>query len=274
MNNKSISLGSIIGLIVAVIFFWVFAINIWFSNTILDRENFVNTTTQVLTTEASRNAIAEEVVTIVQKNAPIIGTITSPIITKIVVGVLDTNLFLTIYTKLSEEIYFQLTTPNPSALEIELGEVASFIGPLILDQNPEFLNNFPNKITIIGKNEIPSLYKFSNYLSILGPILFISGLAIVGLIWRRSIDKRNYFISLGLITATSGFLVFALIPVVGNLITSGLSSPNSIFIITSLYSTFTKTLVDFSVAVLVIGLFSAFAAKFVRRSVFRLPVKK
>ena len=62
MNKSGFNLPSIVGLTLGILFFWIFAFNIWFSNNILDRENFVNTTTQVLTTEASRNAIANEVV--------------------------------------------------------------------------------------------------------------------------------------------------------------------------------------------------------------------
>jgi len=249
-------------------------IPIWFSNNILNREVFVSTTTQVLTSETSRNAISNEVVTLTQDSFPIIGTAAAPIIEKVVVGVLDTELFTNIFTKLSEEIYFQLTSPTPRPLEIKIGEILSFIQPFIEDQNPELFENIPTKITLIGPNEIPSLNSFATSLAILGPLSLIGGLVIVGGLWMRITEKRHYFISIGLVIAASGFLVASLIPVVGNILTAKLSSPNGVIIMTELYKTFTATLVDVSLAVMILGLVVAFFAKFIKRDIFKLPQKK
>lgn len=273
MKNTGFSIGSIIGLSLAVILFWIFAFNIWFSNTILNQENFVNTTTQVITTEESRNAIASEVVEITQENFPIIGSVTAPLIQKVVVGILDTELFTTIFEKLSEEIYFQLTNPNPKPLEINIGGAISLIEPFLDDQDTELFANIPNKITLIGENEIPNISQFANTLAIIGPISLIAGLILIGLIWRMITNKRNYFIAVGLISAASGFLVFSLIPVIGNYIASGVTSANGLYIINELYAAFTQKLVDLSLAVLVIGLFTALIAKYVKRSALRLPQK-
>lgn len=273
MKNTGFSIGSIIGLSLAVILFWIFAFNIWFSNTILNQENFVNTTTQVITTEESRNAIASEVVEITQENFPIIGSVTAPLIQKVVVGILDTELFTTIFEKLSEEIYFQLTNPNPKPLEINIGGAISLIEPFLDDQDTELFANIPDKITLIGENEIPNISQFANTLAIIGPISLIAGLILIGLIWRMITNKRNYFIAVGLISAASGFLVFSLIPVIGNYIASGVTSANGLYIINELYAAFTQKLVDLSLAVLVIGLFTALIAKYVKRSALRLPQK-
>lgn len=271
MNKSDFSIGKILGISFAVLFFWIFVFNIWFSNTIFNRDNFVNTTTQVLTSESSRNAISAEVVELTQESFPIIGTAAAPLIEKVVGGVLATDLFTNIFTKLSEEIYYQLTTESPKPLELAIGQVLNLIKPFLDDQNSELFDQIPSKVTIIGANEIPSLYNFSQVLAILGPLSLIAGLAIVGLLWMRILDKRHYFIIIGLAVATSGFLVFSLIPILGNFITSGISSANGIFIINELYNAFTKNLVDFSLLVLILGLLTAFVAKFVKRDLFKLP---
>lgn len=271
MKREDFSLANVLGLIFAVLLFWVFAFNIWFSNTILNQENFVNTTTSVLTSEASRNAIASDVVEVTQDNFPIIGTVTAPIIEKVVVGLLDTDLFSKIFTNLSEEVYFQLTTSNPKALEINIGGIIALIQPFLQEQDQELISNIPQKITLIGENEIPNISSFANTLALVGPVSLIVALLITGLVWRAFSNKRNYFIVLGLVGAASGFLVYSIIPVVGNYMMSGISSSNGIYIATSLYNAFTTDLVDFSLAILLAGLFTAFVAKFVKRSAFKLP---
>lgn len=271
MSKSDFSIGNVLGLGIAVFLFWVFAFNIWFSNTILNQENFVDTTAQVLTSEPTRNALASEVVVVTQEKFPIIGTAAAPLIEKVVVGVLDTDLFSNIFRKLSEEMYYQLTTASPRALELNVGQATSLIKPFIDDQNAELFDSIPAKITLIKANEIPSLYNFSQALAIAGPLSLIIGLVLVGLYWTRISNKRHYFVIVGLLSAMSGFLVFSLIPVIGNYLTSSVSSTNGIFILTELYNAFTVELVNFSLAVLILGLFIAFIARFIKKSVFKLP---
>lgn len=274
MNKFGINLSSALAIVLAVLFFWVFIFNIWFKNNILNRENFVNTTVSVLSTEETRNAIADEVVGVVQQKAPVIGQITAPILTKVIVGVLDTDLFNNVFNKLAEEIYYQMTTSNPRPLEIKTGGIAVLISPLLADQNPNFLKNFPDKIVIIKQGSIPSLYQFSNILSILGPVLLIAGLILAGFSWIKTVNKRSFFVVFGLTLAATGFIIYSMIPVVGNYITSSLSSPNAILILTNIYDAFTYKIVDFSLYVLVIGLVLAICAKFLRKSLFKLPKKR
>ena len=269
-----LSIKSILGVVLAVIFFWVFAISIWFTNNILDRDTFVNKTTAVLETEQSRTAISNEIVGRIRQNRPIIGTITAPILSKIIVGVLDTDIFDTIYTRMAQELHLQLTTRNPRPLTIDVKDTAEFIRPLVEERNPDLIDSLPDQIVIIKENQIPSIYRFGTVLTITGPVLLIAGLVILILVFRSASSKRSFVTVLGLSLAASGFLVYYLVPAIGSSVSSLASSTNSAVIIDSLYRSFTDPLVRLSTTVLVLGSLTTVAGLFLRKDLLKLPRRK
>jgi uncharacterized membrane protein len=135
------------------------------------------------------------------------------------------------------------------------------------------MSNVPDRIVIIKKNQIPSLYKFGTYLTIGGPILLIVSLIILGVIWRKMIDKREYIVILSLTAAASGLLVYFIIPAIGNYLVAQTDSSDIALIINNLYVAFTGSISQFSLYVLFGGLIIALIAKFVKRELFRLPEK-
>lgn len=274
MSKAGFSAGSILSLVLAVFFFWIFFLSLWFSNNISDRDSFVNKTVSVFESEQVRNAISTELVDKIRERRPIIGAVTAPILSKIIVGILDTDLFDTIYRRMSEELHLQITTRNPRPLTIEVRETAEFIRPLVERQNPELIDNLPERLIIIGENQIPSLYGVGSILPILGPILLIAGIVILLLVWRKSGNKRRYFTILGLVVSASGFLFYFMIPAVGTHLVSNTQNTNTAVVIDSLFKTFTAPLVQLCVAAFIIGLFISLASLVFKKDFLKLPNRK
>src|SRR4051812_48027756 len=112
MRGIEMNLPKIAGIFMSVVFVWVFLFSAWYSNNILNQEKFVNTTTQVLQKESVRNAISTEIIDTVKARRPIVGAVGAPLLTKIIAGVMDTDVFANVSTRVATEIHLQLTSAN------------------------------------------------------------------------------------------------------------------------------------------------------------------
>jgi hypothetical protein len=271
MDKSSFNLSSIIGIIISVVFVWVFLFSIWYSNNILNQEKFVSTTNQVLQSEATRSALSNEIITVVKTRMPIIGTISEPLLANLLTSVMSTDLYTNATTRFSQQLQLQLTSANPRELQLDLNPAKSLLGPLFERTESDLLERIPNNIVVLRKNQIPSLYEFGTLITIAGPILFIAALIILGLIWRKITDKRNFTVILSLTFAASGLLVYFLVPALGNYVVAQTDSVNIATILSEVYIAFTSPISQFSFYVLVGGIIVALIAKFVRREIFKLP---
>lgn len=271
MNKIDFTPARIFGIIISVVFVWIFLFSIWYSNNILNQQKFVTTTTQVLQSEEVRNAISDEIVVTVQQRRPIVGSIAAPLVTKIIAGIMDTNFYANVNTKLAQEIQIQLTSANPKEVFVDLRSTKDTLGPIVEKADPELLKDVPDKIVLVKKNQIPSLYEIGTLITIGGPILLIVGLIMLAIIWRRITDKRDYIVILSLTFAASGLLVYFLVPAVGNYLVAQTDSSNLALIINNIYIAFTNSISQFAFNVLIAGVIVALLAKFVRREIFKLP---
>lgn len=274
MNKIEFNLSKIVGIIISVIFVWVFLLSVWYSNNILNQEKFVSTTTQILQSETTRNALSNEVIAVIKTKNPIIGTISEPLLVNLLSSVMDSELYTNVTTRMAKQLQLQLTSANPKELQVDLSPAKAVLNPLFKRADSDLLNRIPDNIVVIRKNQIPSLYTFGTYLTILGPILLIAGLVILGLIWKKISDKRNYIVVLSLTFAASGLLVYFLVPAVGNYIVAQTDSTNIASIINEIYIAFTSPISQFSSYVLFGGIVVALMAKFVKKDLFKLPEKK
>jgi hypothetical protein len=273
-NRQKRSLIYLLGIIVSVFLIWVFIFSIWYSGSINNRTKFVNKTTKVLETETVRTAISNEIIEIVKEKRPLVGTLTAPVLSNIITGVLDTNLFDTIYKRIAGELHLQLTTKNPRPLQIDVKQTKEFIEPLVSSQDDTILNDFPDQIVLIKKGQFPSLYLFGAYLGIIGPAALITALVILGYIWLRTTNKRNYLLKLFLVIAAYGVLVYFLIPTLGTYLISKFQSVNLSIIVNEVYNAFTDPLAKASMASIIVGLAGAISSKWLNRDILRIPRRK
>lgn len=274
MDKVEFNLSKVFGIIISVLFVWIFVFSVWYSNNILNQEKFVTTTSQILQSESTRNAISNEVVTVIKVRNPIIGTISEPLLINLLTSVMDSELYTNVTTRMAKQLQLQLTSANPRELQVDLSPAKMVLNPLFKRADSDLLNRIPDNIVVIRKNQIPSLYKFGTFLTISGPILLIVALVILGLIWKKILNKRNYIVVLSLTFAASGLLVYFLVPAVGNYIVAQTDSSNIALIINNIYAAFTSPISQFSTYVLVGGIIVALIARFLRKDLFKLPEKK
>ncbi len=271
---KSSSLLSLLGIIISVLFLWIFFFSVWYSNNITNKQNFVNKTTQVLQSETVRTAISNEIIDTIKQKRPLIGTLSAPVLSNVITGVLDTDLFANIYRRMAGELHLQLTSKNPRPLIIDVAQAKEFIAPLIVNRDATLIDSFPNQIVIIGKNQIPSLYLFGTYLGILGPLLLIAGLVMLGFTWYKSRDKRSFFIKLFLTISAYGVLIYFLIPTVGNYLVSNFQSINLAIIVNEVFNAFTDPIVNFSMGTIIVGFVGAVICFFLKKEHLKIKRKK
>lgn len=274
MNKKEINFAKVLGLFISVVFIWVFLFSSWYSSNILNQEKFVTTTTQVLESESVRNAISSQIVDTIKSRRPIIGSFTAPILTKIIAGIMDSNFYSNVNTKLAQELHLQLTSANPRELTIELKPTKDFLEPILVRMDSELLKSIPDKLVVIRKSQIPSLYKFGSALTMLGPVLLIMALIVLGYLWVKINDKRSYIVIVSLSFAAIALLVYFLILTLGNLITAQADSVNIATIINEVYMAFTYSISQFAFQAMLAGFIIALAARFLKREFFQLPNKK
>lgn len=265
---------SLVGIIISVLFIWVFLFSVWYSNNINNKNNFVNHVTGVLETETVRTAISNEIIDIVKQRRPLVGEIAAPVLSNVITGVLDTNMFAGVYSRMAGELHLQLTTKNPRPLIIDVKPAKQFIEPLISSQDDSILNSFPDQIVIIQKNQIPSLYLLGPYLGILGPASLITAFVILGLIWVKTQNKRAFFIKLFLTIAAYGVLVYFLIPTIGTYLISQFQSVNLSIIVSQVYASFTDPIVKTAMASVAIGILGAICSKWLSRDILRYFKRK
>lgn len=271
---KSRSLLSLFGIIISVLFIWIFIFSIWYSNNIVNKQNFVNKTTQVLQSEIVRTAISNEIIDIVKAKRPLIGTVSAPILSNIITGVLDTDLSANLFKRMAGELHLQLTTKNPRPLIIDVAQTKEFIAPLLANRDTTLLEDFPNQIVIIQKNQIPSLYLFGTYLGILGPVLLIVALIILGISVYKTKNRRGFFAKLFLTVSAFGALVYFLIPTLGNYLIANFQSINLSVIVNEVYQSFTSPLIKVSLGSIVVGLVGAGLSLFIKKENIKIKRKK
>ena len=271
MNKSDFNFVSIIGIIVSVIFVWIFLFSIWYSNNILNQEKFVATTSKIFQSENTRNAISNEVITVIKTKRPIIGSISEPLLSNLLSSVMSSELYTNVTTRMAQQLQLQLTSANPRELQVDLSPAKAILNPIFEKSDSDLLERIPDNIVVLRKNQIPSLYKFGTYLTVTGPILLVVGLILLGLIWRKISDKREYIVILSLTFAASGLLVYFIVPTLGNYIVAQTDSANIATILNEIYIAFTTPISQFAFYILIIGVVIALIAKFVRKELFKLP---
>ncbi len=271
MNKPEITLSRLLGFILSVAFIWIFFFSVWYSTNIQNQENFVTTATQVLSSESVRDSVSMELVERIKEKHPIIGTVTAPLLSKVISGVLASDLFSKVYVNAATELHTQLTTKDPKPLTLEIKPTKQVISLLTQKQNPELLDKLPDNLILLERNKIPSLYKVGTLINVAGPVLLIAALITLFYLWRGISKKRTFIVVLSLVFAASGFIVYTLVPAIGGYLQASANSANVANIIYQVYAAFTHRISEVALNVLFFGLLVAFLAKFLKRGVLQLP---
>jgi hypothetical protein len=156
---------------------------IWLNNYVFNEDNFSNVVTTAITSESSRQAIAERVTDAAFQDRPVLKKVAGDVSTKIVSGLLATNQADTAISEVTRRLNVVLTSNNPEPVVFDLTGIKGIVSQLVnvsasLGREPQVdPANIPDEIVILDTANLPNFYKWSVAFLWIAPLAFIGGAA-------------------------------------------------------------------------------------------------
>lgn len=257
----------------------------WINRNIFDTNNFTAISTAAITSDSSRQAIANEVVDRAFHDRPIIKEVAGPTAVKLVGSLLNTDQFNHLLNAAVSKLQVYLTSNQRESIVLNLSGVKNILSSLInlagdtASDTQTQVNNLPDQIILVDANNIPSFYKYGLVFLWLGPITAIAAVALLAYPYLR--DRSRYYIiaaAQGVMVIVVGLLCLLVGPLFKPPVLANIPSPNSRTVVSNLYDAFINTfnhqslnLVKFGVALALIPAIVYFGLKFYSQ---RMAAKK
>jgi len=163
-------------LTLGAITFFLAQSTLWVSNNFFNEDVFVGTVQEVLSTEESRQAIANTIVHTALENNPVAEQLIGKQATALVTGLLGTDIVGQLFDRVAHRAYAYLTSSNRQDIAINLESVKDPLTKIVAiaergDRDVKFdPSKIPDSITLVDSESLPDI---SAYIRM---ILFASGL--------------------------------------------------------------------------------------------------
>lgn len=218
---------------------------LWANRVFFNTERFTELTTQAVLSQSSREAIAREVVEVSLEGRPAVKRVVSGTATKLISGLLDTNLASSAVDKVVALLQTTLTSARPQPITIDLSGIKGTLQQLIdltnREQAEQKLDSVPNEITVLDTNKLPDFYKSGQALLLLGPITAILSLIMLAYphMRRRSYEYSARLLLLqGPIIVVTGLLALAIGPIFRPTVLAQVNSFNLRILVQNIYNSF------------------------------------
>ncbi len=221
---------------------------IWVNRYVFDTENFSQVVTISLTSESSRQAIAQGVTDRVFADRPVLKNVVGDIPVNIVSGLLGTEQATKAIDAVATRLQTRVTSSEPKPIAIDLSGIKGVLTQLYgvatnLGREPQINpENIPNEIVLVEEDDIPNLYRASVVFLWLAPLAFIGAAA--SLIYPYVKNKQEYKLILVIQGACiAGVGMFALLvgPLFRPPLLSKLETQSGRTVIGNLYDAFIAT---------------------------------
>lgn len=221
---------------------------IWVNRQIFNSANFTNTVTTSLTSESSREAIAQEVTDRMFEDRPIAKRIAGNFSTKLVSGVLATDQFNAVLSTAVNKLQVYATSSNQQSVEIDftgikdilarVSNVAESLGSQVTIDTEKI----PDNIQIVNEENIPDFYRAGVVMSWLAPITFIIALLLLAYPYRKKLNLSRRLLTLqGSIITLVGIFALLLGPLFKPPVLSTIDKQTSRTVVGNLYDAFIAT---------------------------------
>lgn len=217
----------------------------WISHTIYDTDTFAQITTSALTSESSREAIANEIVSQSFASKPVLQATLGKSATKLIASLLATDQASTAITKVSEKAQTVLTSEKPDPITFNLVPLKK--GLVVISAIAERVDKpieidtaeIPDSITLLNRNEIPDLYKINQTVLFLTPLCIFLSVALLGYLLytgRKKIYK--VLLQIGIMLVAVSAVGLATGPLIRPPVLSLVGKANARIILGNLYDGF------------------------------------
>lgn len=195
----------------------------WVNQTIFDKKTFTGIATGVIQSEESREAIASGIVDKALADRPVLQRTISGKATQLLTGLLGTDAVVQATNLIVDKAYTYATSNEPEAIAFDLTAIKTPVARIIAfaeDQGREVAFDpatIPDSITLFDPADLPDIYKYSVVMLWLGPLLWLSTLAIFGIYiykgGKKFYGKRVYVVGAVIgVVGIVGLMVGPLLP--------------------------------------------------------------
>lgn len=175
----------------------------WLNQTIFDQQTFTTIVGGTLSTEQSREAIAQTVVDHALEERPLLQRTISAKATQLITGLLGTDLATQTFDTVINRTYTYLTSNDPRPIGIDLLAIKTPLAGLVsfaetlgrdVQFDPEVIPDF---ILLFDPSNLPDVYAYGQKLLWIGPLLWLSAAGMFAAYLyrgRRALAKRVYIV--------------------------------------------------------------------------------
>ena len=240
----------------------------WFNRYIFNTSNFTSTTTTAVLSDSSRNAIAGEIVDQAFKNRPLVQNAVQQPATKLISGLLDSNLAHTLFERSVTRLQVAMTSKDPKPIALDLSSLKATITKVLgvaeaitgddVTANAKFdPNTIPTTIVLLDTSKLPNIYVLGTVLLWVGPIALLG--AIILLVVPLHQSRRHLgalsnllFIQAGVVFG--GWLLALLIgPLFKPAVLAQVPDANLRIVVENVYAAFVATFNNQSASLLVLA---------------------
>lgn len=194
------------------------AIGFWVQWSLMRESNFVSLSTGVLTSEATRGAIARGVVDIVFAEHPILRALIRNPLEAVIAGLLDTTVVRASLEFVAQFIW-QTLFVNQTSVVLDIEPLQNFIYGIVSALNPELAaslapQDLPSQIVLVDGSDLPDIEAISNWIVWLTLLFLLLGAGLIAFVVARawSVPQLRWALLgwTGVILAVEAVLVFVI----------------------------------------------------------------
>lgn len=240
---KSPYRGFVVGTVLAAILLVVANSAIWLNRSVFNTQQFTSISTQALTSESSRKALANEIVDRALQNNPTVAAVVTEPATNIISGLLGSQQAEKAFTKITSKVQTLLTSKRPESITYDLTGIKATVTKLLTvankDQAVEKVTELPNSITVFDANKVPSFYQYGVAMTFIAPLAFL--LALVLLIMphvKRRLTTEKLLLIQGGILIGAGVMALLIGPIFRPPVLAQVANANMRVVVENFYNAF------------------------------------
>jgi hypothetical protein len=234
--------------VIAALLLFVANTAIWANRAIFDTNTFTTTAVTSLTSESSRQALAQEVVDRALADKPTIKSVIGGTATKLVSGLLGTSQFNAVLEKAVGKLQVYMTSNNQKSISLDLSGVKNTVEKLLTvadsrgantENASERVSALPDELVLLNAENVPSFYNYGLVFLWMGPLCAVGALALLAYPYLR--DRRQYYkvaLIQGSALVVAGLLCLLVGPLVRPPVLANINSPNMRVVVGNLYDSF------------------------------------
>ena len=167
--------------IITTLLFLTANFGLWVNKSILDRENFTRELTAIIQSEEVTDSIADEILNQLLVGSPFVRQLADSSVKPALSGFINSPALEPAISKLAEEVHISLTSEEPREIAINISGTSKFIKGVISTISSEgaVTSDLLDKIILVEKSGIPSIYNQSIFLIWAGSIGAFIGMALL-----------------------------------------------------------------------------------------------